>query len=100
LTNHKPGALAVPLSNALGWIILALVLLIAGALSMDWLFPMDLAPRTRIRVILAENTTPLRAFPNEKGIWRYPPPWIRRVRQQGNFPLGNPLVSKASRTRL
>ncbi len=72
MAENKPGALAAPLPNAPGLIILALVLLIAGALAVDRLYPMDLAPRTRTRVILAENAVPLRAFPDEKGIWRYP----------------------------
>jgi len=39
---------------------------------MDWLHPMDLNPRTRTRVILAEDGTPLRAFADKNGVWRYP----------------------------
>ena len=41
-------------------------------LILDGLFPIDLVPRTRARVILAQDHTPLRCFADENGIWRYP----------------------------
>ena len=39
---------------------------------LDRLYPVDLAPRTRTRIILAEDGTPLRAFADKDGVWRYP----------------------------
>ena len=50
-----------------GLLFLVLLFLVA-----DRMAPMDLTPRTRTRVVLADDGTPLRAFPDEKGIWRYP----------------------------
>ena len=51
---------------------LFVLLLVAGLLALDRLYPVDLAPRTRTCVVLAEDGTPLRAFADPNGVWRYP----------------------------
>ncbi|MGN6282864.1 penicillin-binding protein 1C [Frateuria sp.] len=51
----------------------ALVALLLGALILDRLFPLPLpAPDTGSTVVLARDGTPLRAFADSDGVWRYP----------------------------
>lgn len=45
---------------------------LSAALVLDHLYPVDLAPRTRTCVVLAGDGTPLRAFADPNGVWRYP----------------------------
>jgi len=50
-----------------------LLLLIAAALILDRLFPLPLPdPTSGSTVVLARDGTPLRAFPDRDGVWRYP----------------------------
>ncbi|MGH8173481.1 MAG: penicillin-binding protein 1C, partial [Rhodanobacteraceae bacterium] len=50
-----------------------LVLLVASVLLLDRIFPLPLPDPTRgSTVILARDGTPLRAFPDTDGVWRYP----------------------------
>ncbi|WP_425600814.1 penicillin-binding protein 1C [Frateuria edaphi] len=52
---------------------LALVALLLAALILDRLFPLPLpAPDTGSTVVLARDGTPLRAFADSDGVWRYP----------------------------
>ncbi len=39
---------------------------------LDRIYPIDLNPETKARVVLASDNTPLRSFADEKGVWRYP----------------------------
>jgi penicillin-binding protein 1C len=38
---------------------------------LDWLYPVDLYPRSTSQVVLAEDGTVLRAFADNNGVWRY-----------------------------
>lgn len=56
---------------------IALAVVIATVLLLDWLFPPPLAQFQRARaggsqVVLAADGTPLRAFADARGVWRYP----------------------------
>ncbi|HJT97968.1 MAG TPA: penicillin-binding protein 1C [Rhodanobacteraceae bacterium] len=51
----------------------AVALLVAIALLLDRLFPLPLPdPTSGSTVVLARDGTPLRAFPDDDGVWRYP----------------------------
>ena len=52
---------------------LAALLLTAGTLLLDRLFPLPLPDASGgSTVVLARDGTPLRAFPDDDGVWRYP----------------------------
>ncbi|GAA0715074.1 penicillin-binding protein 1C [Dokdonella soli] len=52
---------------------LAALLLIAGVILLDRLFPLPLPDASGgSTVVLARDGTPLRAFPDSDGVWRYP----------------------------
>ncbi|HEV2680774.1 MAG TPA: transglycosylase domain-containing protein, partial [Rhodanobacter sp.] len=54
-------------------IVVTLVVLLLIALLLDRLFPLHLpAPDTGSTVVLARDGTPLRAFADSDGVWRYP----------------------------
>ncbi|MBS0213086.1 MAG: penicillin-binding protein 1C [Proteobacteria bacterium] len=54
----------------IGWCLLALAVL---AIILDRLFPLPLPdPHDASVVVVARDGTPLRAFPDREGIWRYP----------------------------
>ena len=54
-------------------ITITLLLLLLSALLLDRLFPLHLpAPDTGSTVVLARDGTPLRAFADSDGVWRYP----------------------------
>jgi len=53
-------------------LITAVFVLFAFFLILDRIYPMDLKSRTQTRVVLAKDGTPLRAFADEYGVWRYP----------------------------
>ena len=51
----------------------ALLIVVAFALLLDRIFPLPLPDPTRgSTVVLARDGTPLRAFPDTDGVWRYP----------------------------
>lgn len=51
----------------------AMLILIAATLLLDRLFPLPLPdPTAGSTVVLARDGTPLRAFPDTDGVWRYP----------------------------
>ena len=52
--------------------LLVLVLLFACFLVFDYTHPLPEAGRIQSTIILADNETPLRAFADPKGVWRYP----------------------------
>lgn len=58
--------------RALRWLLVTVVLLITGALALDVFFPLPLKQRQFSAVVTAEDGTPLRAFADEQGVWRYP----------------------------
>ena len=62
------------LGNRLGLkALLAVQLLVIGAMLLDLAFPLPLPPRSGAgTVVLARDGTPLRAFADRGGIWRYP----------------------------
>ncbi|MEO5626567.1 MAG: penicillin-binding protein 1C, partial [Dokdonella sp.] len=54
-------------------IALTTLLLVTGAFILDRLFPLPLPePDSGSTVVLARDGTPLRAFPDNDGVWRYP----------------------------
>ncbi|WP_449427101.1 penicillin-binding protein 1C [Rhodanobacter umsongensis] len=54
-------------------ILIAITLLLFVAVALDHLFPLHLpAPDTGSTVVLARDGTPLRAFADSDGVWRYP----------------------------
>jgi penicillin-binding protein 1C len=58
----------------LAWQISALVLLLIplGFLVLDRAFPLSLSDRPLATVVAARDGTPLRAFADDSGVWRYP----------------------------
>ena len=54
------------------WLLLALGLWLAGCWGLDRLFPPPLPGTGGATVVLAADGTPLRAFPDREGTWRYP----------------------------
>ncbi|WP_300668441.1 penicillin-binding protein 1C [Desulfoluna sp.] len=68
----KIKALGTKVPRAFCSILFFVMALLAVGWGLDRLYPMDLNPRTRTQVILAENGTPLRAFSDAQGVWRYP----------------------------
>jgi len=63
-------------SRAWRWLrvlLIAITLLLLAAVILDRLFPLHLpAPDTGSTVVLARDGTPLRAFADSDGVWRYP----------------------------
>ena len=54
-------------------ITIATLLVVALSLLLDRLFPLPLpSPTSGSTVVLARDGTPLRAFPDDDGVWRYP----------------------------
>ena len=54
-------------------VLIALALLLLAGVLLDRLFPLHLpAPDTGATVVLARDGTPLRAFADSDGVWRYP----------------------------
>ncbi len=54
-------------------IVIATIALLLAAFALDRLFPLHLpAPDTGSTVVLARDGTPLRAFADSDGVWRYP----------------------------
>ena len=54
-------------------VLVAVILLLLAAFVLDRLFPLQLpAPDTGSTVVLARDGTPLRAFADSDGVWRYP----------------------------
>ena len=72
VVSAKLKALAARLPRAFYCALLFPLVCFLSFLVVDALFPMDLTPRTRTRVVLADGGTPLRAFSDKEGIWRYP----------------------------
>lgn len=60
--GHRPGR----------WLLLALALWLGGWWVLDRLFPPPLPEAGGATVVLAADGTPLRAFPDRAGVWRYP----------------------------
>lgn len=57
----------------LAWLIPALVLLVSLAfLVLDQAFPLSVSDRPVATVVIARDGTPLRAFADDSGVWRYP----------------------------
>lgn len=48
------------------------IILLIFFLFLDIIYPVDLNPKTYTRIILASDGTPLRAFADKTGVWRYP----------------------------
>jgi penicillin-binding protein 1C len=48
------------------------VIILLTFLILDLVYPIDLNPKTKTRIILSSDGTPLRAFPDKNGVWRYP----------------------------
>jgi penicillin-binding protein 1C len=62
------------LSSKLGKFAIAIAVLLFSVWLLDKLFPISLNTRQQqyAQIIVAEDGTPLRAFADDKGIWRYP----------------------------
>ena len=56
----------------LQWALAIFAFLIMAVVVLDLLFPMDLKTRTHSQIVVAEDGTPLRVFPDAVGSWRYP----------------------------
>ncbi len=65
-------ALGIKLPRAIKLIFLGALSLLVAFFLLDLIYPIDLKPRTQTKIILARDGTPLRAFPDRDGIWRYP----------------------------
>jgi penicillin-binding protein 1C len=58
--------------RALRWLVVAALSLAVLALAFDLIFPLPLKQRQFSAVVTADDGTPLRAFADKTGVWRYP----------------------------
>jgi penicillin-binding protein 1C len=73
MTKTKPPGLPPRLKRGLRIVVLSVVVGLLAAVILDRLFPLHLpAPDTGSTVVLARDGTPLRAFADSDGVWRYP----------------------------
>ena len=73
MTDTQPSHRLSCLKRGLRDLTLALVGALLVAFALDRLFPLRLpAPDTGSTVVLARDGTPLRAFADSDGVWRYP----------------------------
>jgi penicillin-binding protein 1C len=68
----KPGASGHGSLRWLKRLTIATLVLAALTVLLDRVFPLPLPDATGSSVVLASNGTPLRAFPDRDGVWRYP----------------------------
>ena len=61
-----------PLRLPLILLVLLMLLPLLAFTLVDWTLPVDLKPRPGSRVVLASDNSPLRAFADQEGLWRYP----------------------------
>jgi penicillin-binding protein 1C len=70
---QKSKQMTFRLRRAARWFVLAALLLLVVAIVLDRLFPLPLPDVSGgSTVVLARDGTPLRAFPDRDGVWRYP----------------------------
>jgi penicillin-binding protein 1C len=73
MTRTKPLRLLLRLKRGLRIFVLGVVVALLVAFILDRAFPLHLpAPDTGSTVVLARDGTPLRAFADSDGVWRYP----------------------------
>lgn len=73
LPEGERGPISQHIYRWLRALLLSVVVLTVLAFSLDHLFPLHLpAPDTGSTVVLARDGTPLRAFADSDGVWRYP----------------------------